>query len=374
MDHEEAFFDVADDHDAGLEVGVVAPGAIELGGIRSGVDIEKGGLFELPLRHIGEVEDLQARAVVGLVGISLVGVEVVVNGWRGAHMGPDEGGVVQVLHVEDVGAGVDGPLVQLVADKQEFVVFGQPALVGVGRGGIALGADEVGVARIGHVHDGDGVLVEAEGNLLAAILGIRPDVVDDLGVVGITVLGEAADQGGVQGVVEVEDVEAARKGVGPDDITPSGGRVDGDVVGAAEAAEVGVRIKRGRRVGDVPELGQVKDLHAVSGGFRHDEGVVVKHLDVAPQGRDRVGGQVAEVNRVDGVRHVDEGRAGRASQQGVLLAVERVGPSPDVVHFPASDGIGIQLGKQVHLVTGVNAGKPIHARRLGQKGGAAQGQ
>ena len=131
----------------------------------------------------------------------------------------------------------------------------------------------------------------------------------------------------------------------------------------AEAAVVGVRSERDRRVGHVAQLGQVKHLHAVPGGLGDDEGVVGIDLDVAPQGGDRVGRQVAEVDRVVGVGDVDEGGARRAAEQGVFLAVQRVGPTPDVVHLAAADFAGREVAHEVDLIAGVDAGKSVHTGR-----------
>ena len=191
------------------EVGVVGPSAVELGRIARRVHVEIGHPFELALRHVGEVEDLKSSAVVGLVDEALVGVHVVVDGRGRPHVRSDEGHVVEVLHIEDVGAGVDRALIEFVTDQQVFVVLGQPTLVGVGGRGVPCGAEQDGVAGIGHVHDGDGVFVEAEGDLLAGILRVGTDVVHDLGVVAVSVFRETADEGGVQRIADVDDVEAA---------------------------------------------------------------------------------------------------------------------------------------------------------------------
>ena len=263
----QALLDVAHNHVAGGEVGVVAPRAVELGGVAGRVHIEVGHPLELALAHVVEVEDLEAGPVVGLVDQALMGVHVVVDGRRGAHVGADQADVVQVLYVEDVGARVDRALIELVADQQVFVVLGQPALVGVGRRGVARGAEQHRVSGIGHVHDGHGILVETEGNFLARVLCIRPDVVHDLGVVAVAVLGEAADEGGGERVADVDDVQPAGEGVGPDGVGPAGLLVDGDVVAVAEAAIVRVGGEGDGGIGDIAQLGQIKHLHAVPRGF-----------------------------------------------------------------------------------------------------------
>ena len=354
---------MAHNHVAGGEVGVVAPRAVELGGVAGRVHIEVGHPLELALAHVVEVEDLEAGPVVGLVDQALMGVHVVVDGRRGAHVGADQADVVQVLYVEDVGARVDRALIELVADQQVFVVLGQPALVGVGRRGVARGAEQHRVSGIGHVHDGHGILVETEGNLLSRVLRIGPDVVHDLGVVAVAVLGEAADEGGGERVADVDDVQPAGEGVGPDGVGPAGLLVDGDVVAVAEAAIVRVGGEGDGGIGDIAQLGQVKHLHAVGRRFGDDEGVVGVDLDVAPERRHCMGRKITEIDRIVRVGHIDEGGARGASEQGVFLTVERVGPAPDVVHLAAADFAGHQVAHEVDLIAGVDAGKAVHTGR-----------
>ena len=58
-------------------------------------------------------------------------------------------------------------------------------------------------------------------------------------------------------------------------------------------------------------------------------------FDVAPKGRHRVGRQVGDHDRIGRIRDVDEARAGGAAKDGVLRAVRRVDPTPNVIHIPA---------------------------------------
>ena len=156
--------------------------------------------------HIRQVEDAQTGPVVGLVAVSLVVVEVVVDGGRRTDVCSDQLGRIEVQAVEDVGPGVHAALIVLVVDEQIALILGQPALVGVGGAGIARVAQHDGVAGVGDVHHGDGILVEREGNLLAHVLGIRAVVDHNLGVVGVAVFSKAANQCRRRRGADVEDV------------------------------------------------------------------------------------------------------------------------------------------------------------------------
>ena len=126
-------------------------------------------------------------------------------------MGADQAHIAQVLNVEDVGSGVLSRLllVEFVIDQQVFMVLGQPPLVCVGRGSISGGTDHHGVGCISDVHDGHGILVEAEGNLTPCVLRVGSVVVDDLGVMAVPVFGKASDQGWIERIADVNDVQSA---------------------------------------------------------------------------------------------------------------------------------------------------------------------
>ena len=360
--------------DARGEVGVIGPSAVELRPIVLRVDVEVGDFLQLSVGHVVQLEDAQARAVVGLVHHAVAGVHVVVNGGGGADVRADERHVVEVLHVEDVGAGVDGALVQLVAEQDVLVVFGQPALVGVGGGGIACGADEPWVGGVGDVDDGQGVLVEAEGDLLAREIRIGPGVGDDLGVVGVAVCGEGADGKRVGRVADVHNVQAAGKGVRAHAVSAPDFGVDHDVVGVAEPAVEGVRFNGDGRIGNAAQLGQVNDLHAVAPRFGDDEGVIPVDLDIAPQGARRRRGQVGHEERIQRVGDVDEGGAVGPAHDHVFGAIRRVDPAPDVVGVSTAEHVQAEEGDQVDVLAGVPSRHPVLTGRLAVREGGSQQQ
>jgi len=372
LDEEEALSHVGHGDDAGGEVGVIGPRSAEGRGVALRIQVEVGDLLELAVLHVVGVEDAQARRVVRLVHVALVGVHVVVDGRGGADVGADQGHVVQVLDVEDVGPGVDGALVELIAEQDVFVVLGQPALVSIGRARVACGTDQGGVRRIGDVDDGEGVLVETEGDFLAGELRVRADVRDDLGVVGVPVCGKGAEGRRVGRVADVHDVQSAGEGVGAHPVGPTDFGVDDDVVCVAEPGVDRVGLEGHRGVGDAAELGQIDDLHAVAAGLGDDEGVVGVDLDVPPQGARRFGGHVGHEERVEGVGNVDEGGPVRPAHDHVLRAVDRVHPAPDVVGFSAAQLVERHEGHQVDVLAGELARHPVLTGDLAVRDGGGQ--
>ena len=325
-------------------------------GVAGWVEVEKANLFCIGcVRH---VQQAKSRPVVGLVRDAVLDVQIVVNRCRLGRVGPCEEGVVQIFHVEEKRARVDPLLllVELVSNHEVFVVFGEPPLVGVGRAAVALRRDEGGVGGVCDIHNRHGVFVARKGDFLALVLGVVADVVDHLSVVGVAILGERPCDHWIEWVGNVDDVEATGGGVGSHAVCPGGGFVDHDVVGVAKPVVQRVCREIHGRVGHVAKLGQVEHLHAVASRLRNDEGVVVVHLDVAPQRRHRCRVQVAQVHRVRGVGNVDEGCAIGSSQQHVFLAVEGIGPAPDVVHLAATDLVHAQGAQEVHVFTRVEAG------------------
>ncbi len=75
----------------------------------------------------------------------------------------------QVRHIPDVGLGVvvEALLVELVVDDEVGVILGQPALVGVGRARVGVARQQHRRALVGHVDDGERVLVGGEADLFA---------------------------------------------------------------------------------------------------------------------------------------------------------------------------------------------------------------
>jgi len=281
----------------------------------------------------------------------------VVDGLGGGLVETGVDGLLEVGNVPDVGGGAavgGGPdlvlLVELVVEQEEgHGVIDQPALVGVGVAVVGRAGDDGGVDLVGHVHDGEGVLVEVEADLAAPVL-CRGALVDDaLGVVDVAVLGDAAGGGGLGGVGDVNDEHAARAGgvagVG------AGAAADGvdevlllvrdEVVGRAEAAEVGGQVRL-----------LAEDLGLEEEGV--PPGLDLEELLVSPAGGGRLGVEAAEVLELAAEGNLDEGDAVGLTDDAELAARPLVGPAPHVVA-----GLGLrgeilvaQEAVEVHVVAG----------------------
>ena len=77
-----------------------------------------GHFSELTSAHIVQTQDAQSSPVVGLVTMALVVVEVVINGRGGAKVRSDQGGVVQIQNVPDVGARVHTAFIPFIIDQK----------------------------------------------------------------------------------------------------------------------------------------------------------------------------------------------------------------------------------------------------------------
>ncbi len=268
-------------------------------------------------------------------------------------------------------------LVALVAVEHEAVVLAEPFLMRGDRTRVAVLRQGDRGALVGDVDDVHGVAGEGRGDadLLALVVRVRADVADALGVVDRPVGAVAAGEDRARGGRDVDHVEAVRAGAGVDGVGEAGGLVDRHVVRRAEAVVDGVGGEGRRRIGDVAQPGQVEDLHAVAAGrIGDDEGVVGEDLDVAPGGGERLGRQVADVDRVLGVRDVDEGGAVGAPHEGVLDAGHRIGPAPDVVAGAAAEVRQGHLGEQVDAAAGVDVRGAAHAGDGGRAEGRRQQQ
>ena len=192
-------------------------------------------------------------------------------------------------------------LVEFIVCDEIPVVLSQPSLVRVKRIVIACRADEGGIGRIGHVDNGHGVFIAAKGDFLAGEIVVRTDVGDDLGVMCVSVSGKLTDECGVDGVADVEDVQAAIKSPRADTIGAPCALVDDNVVGIAPAGIEGIGLDGLWRVADAAQLGEVHNLQAVSSCFRNDEGMVVVDLDVTPHGAARFRWKVGHHHGIDRV-------------------------------------------------------------------------
>lgn len=208
LDRKDTTLDAVDQQVSRLEVGVDGPGAVESGaaadGVVLGTDVEKASLLEAGtggvLGNRRDVDDAQAGSVVALVRKAVDDVLVVVDGLGRALVDAGEDGLGQVGHVDDVSGGplVGGRtgallLVELVVQKQVAHVVGrQPALVGVGCAVVRRRGQLDGARPVGHVHDGERVLVVVEADLVSGVLGHRALVDDTLGIVHVAILGDTA--------------------------------------------------------------------------------------------------------------------------------------------------------------------------------------
>lgn len=102
-----------------------------------------------------------------------------------------------------------------------------------------------------------------------------------LGVVGVSVARVIANEGRVDGVADVQNVQPSREGGGAHPVSAGRALVDDDVVGVAPSHVQRIRFDVLWWVGDGAELRQVDHLHPVAAGLRDDERVVVVDLDVA---------------------------------------------------------------------------------------------
>ena len=122
----------------------------------------------------------------------------------------------------------------------------------------------------------------------------------------------------------------------PNDISVAGVFVNSNIVRRANLVVVGGYAKSDWRVKHGSQQGQIKDLHTMAAGLRYDKGVIVIYLDVAPRAVGGLGGQITQINRVEGITDVDKGRAIGPSHNSILFVGDRIGPAPDVVAVAAA--------------------------------------
>ena len=376
LEHKHAVLDVAHHNVSAGEVGVVAPSSGKARGIGAGDDVEERQLAEVAGSHIRDVQDAQATAVVALVQQVAQHVVVVVNGGVVRNVSVQVEGVVQILHIEDEGGGVD-PVVELVGfvvAHEEAVVFGQPALVHVAHVVVSHLADLLHVGGVRHVHNGDVVRVATKRDLFALVVGVRTVVDHHLRIVGVARLFPGAQNGGVERVVDVDHVQTTACSVGAHANGVTGFLVDHNVVRTPESVVVGVGLKLG---GDdqqgVHQLGEVHDLHAMSREFADHKDVVVEHLGVAPgvvAFDER--GQSTQVHRIQRIGHFHEGRARAQAQDGKFTPAFWIHPTPDVVGARgAAQVFQGDEGHQVDVLTRVDVRKARFTGSLGKEGRSA---
>lgn len=136
-------------------------------------------------------------------------------------------------------------------------------------------------ALILNIHDGQCVLVITETDLPSLELLIRPLINHTLGIMDVAVLTKTASKLGVLWISDVYHMEATGTRPCAHGIHETGFLVAHYVVGARHLAVVGIRLEFGDTCGgwsQISEACQVKDLHAVVGGFADNEGVVIVDL------------------------------------------------------------------------------------------------
>jgi len=168
-------------------------------------DIEVGNLLDLAavgvLGNGADIEDTETGLVVGLVGETLVDELVVVDGAGGGLVVTGVLGLLKVGDVPDVGdretvlggrvggsAGrVDLTLVKLIVHDKVSLPHGveNPALVGVRGTDVGSARDDlsgVGTVLVGHIVDGESVLVVAVADVTAEVLLVRSAVHNALSI------------------------------------------------------------------------------------------------------------------------------------------------------------------------------------------------
>ncbi len=156
-------------------------------------------------------------------------------------MRADEHGVVEIHHVPDQGlrSVAEVLLVQFIVDQEVAVVVGEPTLMGVGRTRVGGSGELDGSGLVADVHDGHGVLVGGQTDLLAQVGGVRPRVDHALDVVGIPVAAETARRNRGGGGGDVDHVQATAAGARSYRVRESRCLVDRNVVGVGESRVVG---------------------------------------------------------------------------------------------------------------------------------------
>lgn len=212
---------------AGLEQAITRPSADKVYDpttrrlIILGVNIKESDFLDtLPsgiLLYTGDIQDAQAGAVVALVDKVAFDVLVMVDTADGGFVvscllrGTEVSDVPDVRDWESVcsqsGAVV---LVVLVVHDQVLlpVLVKDAPLVGVRCSLVGGDGDDAGIRPVGHVVDGEGVLVVPVADVSALEFLVGASIHETLGIVHIAVLGVAPGADGLGGVGEVDENEA----------------------------------------------------------------------------------------------------------------------------------------------------------------------
>lgn len=333
-----------------LKPGVNTPSTIKLRGrisIVLGVTVKVCQLLHRATSRIRRnttgIHHAQPRAIVGLVRNTINDILVVVNGLDRALVLASPDGVGERRNIKNVrgGMGILAILaaldfVQLIIEKEILEVrVNVPSLVGVG----ALAVETlVGDARhdsrlllVGHIVDGEGVLVVAEADLVTLEVLVDAAVDDALGVVDVAVLACASEEGGFGGILDVHHDQAAVGaraaciGGGADNEDGVGLFVGDDVVGGSYAGVQGSEVLPdaeclgGRADGE--QFAKIKDLDAVVARLGTNVGMVTNDLDVAPDGVFGLRRQTTNVFELATSFDLDERSAVSLANDGKLTAV-----------------------------------------------------
>ena len=369
--HQRQSLDGVDGHHSAREEGIDVPSPVELAGVVGGIDIEVAQFAETRAAGILDLQDPQARPVVGLVDEIPHHVEVVIDRPHIRGMGTHDYRSVEIRHVPYIGTRVVGTVlfVELVVHQEVALVLREPALVAVRRARVGRPGQLEGGALVGHVDDRQRVFVGRQADLLAVVGAVRSGVDHALNIVRVAVPRVAARRKRCGGGADVHDVQTPGAGIRTHRIREAAIGVDRDVVGVRKARVVGGGTEGDGRRPDGAKLREVEDLHAVTRRLADDEGVVGVDLHVPPVAIHGLRRQVPQVDGICGIADVQEGGAVAAAMEHVLLAVLRVRPPPAIRTHSATDARHGAVGEQIHVVAGIDVcGTPRAIGGLGVDG------
>jgi hypothetical protein len=359
-------------------------------------DIEVSDFLDLAtvgvLGNRADVEDTETGLVVGLVGETLVDELVVVDGAGSGLVVTSVLGLLKVGDVPDVGdretvlggrvggsAGrVDLTLVELIVHDKVSLPHRveDPALVGVGCTDVRSARDDlagVGTVLVGHIVNGESVLVVAITDIAAKVFLIRSAVHNALSVCGfelaqrskihvtwqplgpltmcVTILRSATSLVGLSGIINVdEDGTTCTSRVATSAATTANSNgvvellVGNDVVRAARNAVGDVHPANvlldveglGVLGAELEQLLHVEELDAVANTLGSDDQSVSDLLDLAPNDTVVAGGQTSEVFELTLLSHFCEGGTIGLADGNELPASGLVSPAPAAGAFTNS--------------------------------------
>lgn len=335
-------------------------------------------------RNTTGIHHAQSRTVVGLVRNAINNILVMVDGPNGTLVLSSPDGVGKRRDVKNVRGGM-GVLpilaaldfIQLIIEKEILEVrVNVPALMGVCTLAVKTFVGDAGhdsrLLLVGHVVDGEGILVVAEADLAALEVLVDAAVDDALGVVDVAVLARAAEESGLSRVLDVYHDEtavgarAACVGGGADNENGVGLFVGDDVVGRSYARVQGSEVRLdaeclgGRADGE--QLAKIKDLYAVVARLGANIGMVADDFDIAPDSIDSLRRQATNVLQLATGFDLDERSTVSLTDNGEFAAVRRR-PAPDVVTFTglAAHGVVGEVVLQIDVLAGVLAGFAVDA-------------